>query len=79
MREQEGWDDHARYMDALVDNGFILLGGPLEGHREVLLIVDTPSEDAVRARLAGDNWTANDMLKTVAVERWTILLDGHNR
>jgi hypothetical protein len=29
MREQEGWDEHARFMDALVDDGFVLLGGSL--------------------------------------------------
>lgn len=63
-------------MDALVDEGFILLGGPLEGDRETLMIVDAPSEEAVRKRLAADNWSANGMLSTVSVERWTILLDG---
>lgn len=79
MREQDGWDEHARFMDALVDAGFVLLGGPLEGDREVLLIVSAPSEEAVQERLAADNWTVNGMLSTVAVERWTILLDGRDR
>jgi uncharacterized protein YciI len=63
-------------MDEMVADGFILLGGPLEGDREVLHIVDAPSEDAVHARLAEDNWTQSGMLETVSVERWTILLDG---
>ena len=27
MREQDGWDEHAKFMDGLVDEGFILLGG----------------------------------------------------
>lgn len=36
MREQAGWDEHARYMDNLVAEGFVLLAGPLEGDREVL-------------------------------------------
>lgn len=76
MREQDGWDEHARFMDALVEDGFILLGGPLEGDRDVLHIVDAPSQEAVHARLAEDNWTANGMLATVSVERWTVLLDG---
>ena len=76
MREQEGWDAHARFMDALVEDGFVLLGGPLEGDREVLLIVAAPSEEAVRERLAADNWAANGMVFPLAVERWTILLDG---
>jgi uncharacterized protein YciI len=78
MREQDGWDEHARFMDSLVDEGFILLGGPLEGDRDVLHIVDAPSEEAVHARLADDNWTANGMLETASVERWTVLLDGRD-
>jgi uncharacterized protein YciI len=76
MREQAGWDEHARFMDALVDEGFILLGGPLEGDRDVLHVVEAPSNEAVHERLADDNWTANGMLETVSVEGWTILLDG---
>jgi hypothetical protein len=30
LREQAGFDAHARFMDDLVEAGFILLGGPLE-------------------------------------------------
>jgi uncharacterized protein len=63
-------------MDRMVEEGFILLGGPLGGEREVLHVVDAPSEEAIHARLAEDNWTQNGMLETVSVERWTILLDG---
>jgi uncharacterized protein YciI len=76
LREQEGWDEHARFMDELVESGFIVLGGPLEGDREVLLIVDAPSEEAIRERLAVDNWTPNGMLTTTSIERWTILLEA---
>lgn len=65
-------------MDRLVDEGFILLGGPLEGEREVLHIVEAASKEAIHERLAADNWTANGMLETVSVERWTILLDGRS-
>ena len=76
MREQDGWDEHAAIMDGMVEDGFILLGGPVEGDREVLHVVFAPSAEAVHARLAQDNWTQNGMLETVSVERWTILLDG---
>jgi uncharacterized protein YciI len=79
MREQDGWDEHAAFMDGLVEDGFIILGGPLEGDRETLHVVDAASEKAVRARFAEDNWAANGMLSVRSVERWTILLDGHNR
>jgi uncharacterized protein YciI len=76
MRQQDGWDDHARFMDSLVEDGFIVLGGPLGGDREVLLAIRAPSEDAVRARLAQDNWHENGMLTVTSIEPWTILLDG---
>ena len=63
-------------MDALVDDGFIVLGGPLNGGREILHAISAPSEDAVRERLADDNWAANGMLTIKSIEPWTILLDG---
>jgi len=81
MREQQDWDEHAKFMEHLVDEGFIILGGPLEGEngREVLHVVDAPSEAAIHARLAADIWTQTGMLKTIRVESWTILLDGRRK
>ena len=76
LREQQAFGEHARFMDALVESGFVLLGGPLEGDREVLLVVDAPSEDAIRERLAQDPWIRSGMLTVTTTERWTILLDG---
>lgn len=76
MREQADWDEHASFMDALVDAGFVVLGGPLEGDREVLLIVEAESGDAIRDRLAEDPWAATGMLRPARIERWTVLLGG---
>ena len=76
MREQVGWDEHARFMDDLADSGFIVLGGPLENERETLHIVAAPSEEAVRSRLSEDPWASNGMLRPVSIERWTVLLEG---
>lgn len=66
-------------MDALVDEGFIVFGGPLEGERDVLHAVSAASEEDVRARLAEDNWAQNGMLTVKSVEPWTILLDGRTK
>ena len=76
LREQKGFDEHARFMDALVEEGFIVLGGPLGDEREVLHAVCAPSASAVRERLAEDNWAQNGMLSITSIEPWTILLDG---
>ena len=76
LREQDGFDEHAQFMDALVEEGFVVLGGPLAGEREILHAVSAPSEDVVRERLGQDNWHRNGMLTIASIEAWTILLDG---
>ncbi len=76
LREQDGWAAHARFMDSLVDDGFIVLGGPLAGEREILHAISASSEQVVRQRLADDIWARNGMLTIKSIESWTILLDG---
>jgi YCII-related domain len=76
LREQAGFDEHARFMDDLTESGFVVLGGPLQGDREVLLIIDAPGDDAILARLADDPWIRDGTLTVTNIERWTILLDG---
>ncbi len=74
MRGQEGWKEHAAFMNALVDEGWIILGGPVEGDREALLIFAAPSREAVLERLAQDPWRASGLLSVKSIERWTIVL-----
>lgn len=78
MRQQEDWDGHAVFMNALADEGVIYLGGPLgEGEQKFLLIFASESPQAIEARLAEDPWTRQKMLRVVSIERWEILLSAH--
>jgi hypothetical protein len=51
---REKGDEHARFMDALVDDGFVVLGGPCDDGEKVLLILNAESRQAIEARLADD-------------------------
>ena len=75
-REQPGWDEHAAFMDGLVEKGKIILGGPLEDERYTMHVIEADSEQVVRDLFATDPWWVNGMLTPVSIERWTILLDG---
>jgi uncharacterized protein YciI len=75
LRDQELFDEHARFLDGLVDEGFIILGGPLD-ERDVLLVVQGETEAAVRSRFAADPWIENGMLTLTAIRPWTIFLEG---
>ena len=76
-RNQAGWDEHAAFMDALTEEGVVVLGGPIgEGDGDdSLLVVDVESEAAIRARLADDPW-ADDLLTIKSVEPWSVWLRG---
>ena len=74
LEEQSGWDAHAAFMDGLVDQGFVVLGGPLADERAVHA-VEAESEDAVRATLARDPWSETHLLVDT-IDPWEIRLDG---
>jgi uncharacterized protein YciI len=76
MDEQDQWAEHAAFMNDLVNDDFVVLGGPLGGGESVLLIVDAPTEEAIHARLAADPWTPMGLLDVANVEPWEILLGG---
>lgn len=75
LEEQSGWRAHADFMDGLVDDRFIILGGPLADEHRVVLAVEAESVDAVHVTLARDPWTGTH-LETDTIEPWTIRLDA---
>jgi uncharacterized protein YciI len=75
MRAQDGWPEHAAFMDALAEDGFVVFGGPVgDRDRRFMFAVEAPSEEAIRERLAGDPWEHTEQLATVDVQPWQILL-----
>jgi uncharacterized protein YciI len=75
LEEQSDWLAHAAFMDALVDAGVIVLGGPLGDERRVAHAIEAESVDAVRAALARDPWSETH-LRVDTIDPWTIRLDG---
>ena len=78
MRSQPGWDEHARFIDALEAQRVVVLGGPLlhpSGHR-AMLVFDAPDEATVRRLLAEDPWMKAGILRVREVEPWELLIGG---
>ena len=77
-REQPLWDEHAAFIDQLVAEGFILMGGPLvdeDGCARCSLIVNADDENEVREKLKNDPWMKHGVLKLESVKRWQIFID----
>jgi len=76
IRDQEGWVQHAAFMDGLVDDGFIILGGPVGAGEETLHVVEAADEKEIRARLAADPWAQAGLLRVGRIEPWALWLDS---
>jgi uncharacterized protein YciI len=78
-RGQPEWDAHAAFMDHLVEEGFVLLGGPVGDDGRVLLAVEAADAAEVRSRLAEDPWEPLGILRLERLEPWSLWLDGRRR
>lgn len=74
MRQQAHWAEHAAFMNALEDDGFAVLGGPLDDETKALVIVKAESEQEAASRLADDPWIVLRLRRIAKIERWEILL-----
>jgi hypothetical protein len=74
MEEQAEWLAHAAFMDALLADGFVVLGGPLEGTRDALLVIQGEDPAEIMQRLSADPWALNDVLIAKACWPWRIRL-----
>jgi uncharacterized protein YciI len=74
LERQAAWAAHAEFMDALFEERFAALVGPLEGTRDALLILRASSTSEVVERLAVDPWTTNGLLVTKQISPWQLRL-----
>ncbi|MGA3155889.1 MAG: YciI family protein [Streptosporangiaceae bacterium] len=63
IRDQDAWDEHAAFMDGLVDDGFVILGGPVDDGEQTLHVVEAADDNEIEARLAEDPWASAGLLE----------------
>jgi uncharacterized protein YciI len=76
IRDQEAWDEHAAFMDGLVDDGFVILGGPVGDGEQTLHVIEAADEREIKARLAEDPWASAGLLQIGTIESWALWLDS---
>jgi uncharacterized protein YciI len=59
-------------MDGLVDDGFIILGGPVGDGQQTLHAVEAADEDEIRTQLARDPWASAGLLQVGPIEPWAL-------
>jgi len=74
-REQSYWDEHGVFIDKLVDEGFIMMGGPLVDESGAVLIVNAADVDEVNEKVKDDPWYEHGLLILESIKRWEIFID----
>lgn len=80
IRDQRLWGEHASFADDLVDEGVIVLGGPVQDADEedviALIAVRAGDSEEVRSVFASDPWVQEGILVLQQVRPWTIWLQS---
>jgi hypothetical protein len=61
-------------MNALDADGFVAIGGPLEGTNDTLLVIEAEDAAEIMRRLSTDPWTKSGLLTVKACWPWQIRL-----
>lgn len=76
VREQQFWDEHAHFVDDLLDRGLVMLAGPFAPDGSgALVILNVETANEARAIYADDPWAHQQILLTADAKEWTIFLD----
>jgi hypothetical protein len=71
-RDQTGWSAHGEFMDELVDERVVIVGGPIDDERAVV-VAHQPDAIGLRARLAEDPWDER-VLTIERIAEWSLWL-----
>jgi uncharacterized protein YciI len=73
--EQPGWDEHAAYIDELIERGIFVMGGPFADQSGSLSLLENVTEHEALELIAEDPFVANGVFELEEVRAWNIFVD----
>ena len=73
--EQPDWDEHAAYVDDLVERGIFVMGGPLADQSGSLSLFENVTEQEARELIAEDPFVVNGVFELEEVRAWNVFVD----
>ena len=73
--EQPDWDEHAAYVDGLVERGIFVMGGPLADQSGSLSLFENVTEQEARELIAEDPFVVNGVFELEEVRAWNVFVD----
>jgi uncharacterized protein len=75
VREQADWDAHAEFVDALVERGTMVMGGPFSDNSGSMSLLEGVDVDEARRILEDDPFMQNGVFELDEIREWAIIVD----
>jgi uncharacterized protein YciI len=73
--EQPGWEEHAQFIDDLIERGIFVMGGPLADGSGSQSLLENVTEQEARELVLGDPFVANGVFELAEVRAWNVFVD----
>jgi uncharacterized protein YciI len=73
--DQPGWDEHAAFIDDLIERGIFVMGGPLADQRGSQSLLENVSEQEARELVLQDPFVTNGVFELEEVRAWNVFVD----
>jgi uncharacterized protein YciI len=75
VREQPDWDAHAEFVDALIERGTMVMGGPFSDNSGSMSLLEGVGADEARRILEEDPFMLNGVFELDEIREWTVFVD----
>ena len=75
VREQPDWDAHAEFVDALIERGTFVMGGPFSDNLGSMSLLEGVDAAEAEQLIADDPFMKNGVFVLDEIREWTIFVD----
>lgn len=76
---QPDWDEHAAFVDDIVERGIMVMGGPFADYSGTTILLEGVSEDEARDLVRRDPFIENRVFELDDVRAWNVYVDRLTR
>jgi uncharacterized protein YciI len=73
--DQAGWDEHAEFIDGLIERGIFVMGGPYADNSGSHTLLEGVTADEARELVLQDPFVANGVFVLEDVRAWNVYVD----
>ena len=73
--EQAAWDEHAAFIDDLIERGIFVMGGPYADHSGSHTLLENVTEAEARELVLRDPFVASGVFELEDVRAWNVYVD----